>query len=405
MRILQIHNAYFSGKGGEDIVIENEAKLLNEAGFEVVLKSVATQASDVSGIKGLAKTALKSVYSFASRKLVREWVNEVKPDVVHVHNTFPLLSPSILHELHALGIPTVVTLHNYRLVCANALLLHEGSACNKCVTGSAWNAVKHSCYKDSKIASGIQATRRVVHDWLGTYSKKVDAIIVLSEFARDIFAESGIPQEKMYVKPNFVMPRVRQAAEKKNRVVFVGRLVEEKGVDRLVEAWKLADLMGWELHIVGEGHMREQLEAMVSGRQDVVFHGWKSQSEVRDLMADAKWLTMPSVCYEGFGMVLVEAFSEGTPVIVPQLGVMPEVAGHGQRGLVYDQTVEGLAQALRTASAMPSEKYEELVMAGQDATDGEYASDSNLLMLMSIYRTAATRHSGGKVPVFQPSQA
>lgn len=405
MRILQIHNAYFSGKGGEDIVIENEAKLLNEAGFEVVLKSVATQASDVSGIKGLAKTALKSVYSFASRKLVREWVNEVKPDVVHVHNTFPLLSPSILHELHALGIPTVVTLHNYRLVCANALLLHEGSACNKCVTGSAWNAVKHSCYKDSKIASGIQATRRVVHDWLGTYSKKVDAIIVLSEFARDIFAQSGIPQDKMFVKPNFVMPRPVKAAEKKNRVVFVGRLVEEKGVDRLVEAWKLADLMGWELHIVGEGHMREQLESMVSGRKDVVFHGWKSQSEVRDLMADSKWLTMPSVCYEGFGMVLVEAFSEGTPVIVPQLGVMPEVAGHGQRGMVYDQTVEGLAQALRTASAMPEEKYEELVMAGQDATDGEYASDSNLLMLMSIYRTAATRHSGGKVPVFQPSRA
>ena len=225
MRILQIHNAYFSGKGGEDIVIENEAKLLNEAGFEVVLKSVATQATDVSGIKGLAKTALKSVYSFASRKLVRQWVKEVQPDVVHVHNTFPLLSPSILHELHALGIPTVVTLHNYRLVCANALLLHEGSACNKCVTGSAWNAVKHSCYKDSKIASGIQATRRVVHDWLGTYSKKVDAIIVLSDFAHDIFAQSGIPAEKMYVKPNFVMPRPPQMAEKKNRVVFVGRLV------------------------------------------------------------------------------------------------------------------------------------------------------------------------------------
>lgn len=405
MRVLQIHNEYFSGRGGEDTVIDNEAALLGEAGIEVVLKTIATQASDVSGVRGLAKTAIRSIYSQSSRKLVREWVNETKPDVVHIHNTFPLLSPSIIHEFHSLGIPTVLTLHNYRNVCANALLMREGSPCRDCLSGSSWNAVKNACYKESKLASAVQVGRQLLHDWMGTYTERVSAIIVLSNFARDIFIESGIPAEKLHVKPNFVAPSGLSAAHRNKHVTFVGRLVEEKGVVQLVQAWLRSPASDWHLNIVGDGPKHDEITALVQGRNDITLHGWKSQDEVRKMVAESRWLALPSIWYEGFPMTLVEAMAEGTPVIVPNLGAMPEIAGYGTRGHIFDGTIEGLAQTLNAAKSTSPSEYEAFSSACLSSSQNEYASSANLLTLMSIYRQVRPQLRVEKAPVLTTSRA
>lgn len=391
LRVLQVHNAYLTGHGGEDTVLENERRLLVDQGHDVVVRTVSTSSEDVGGTRQLVRTAKNSVYSHDSRRLVKSWIDEVRPDVVHVHNTFPILSPSIFHELHDLAVPTVLTLHNYRIACANGLFLRNGQACDRCLEGSPLQAVRHRCYKSSIKGSCVQVATRMVHDRLGTFTEKVDAMIVLSDFAKDMFKRFGIPAEKLHVKPNFVFPRVATPVEKEKAFVFVGKIVPEKGLGGLLEAWKFMQAEGWKLWIVGDGVDRADLERTYEGLPGVTWMGWQGSSEVRDLVARASWLVLPSVWYEGFPMALTEGFAEGTPAIVPNLGAMPEIVGHGDRGMVYDGTVEGLRVALERAmeaNLQTASRYQEEALR---SVAGPYSPGANVRRLEEIYREAIER--------------
>jgi glycosyltransferase involved in cell wall biosynthesis len=358
----------------------------------VEYRSVATSDENTGGAVRLLKTALSSAYSFSGRRLVKQWVEEVQPDVVHVHNTFPLLSPSIFHELRSIGAPSVLTLHNYRLICANALLLRDAQVCENCVSHSPFSAIKYRCYKSSLLGSSVQVQTRIVHDFLKTYQQKVDAIIVLSDFAKSLFIRHGLPEKLLHVKPNFVSRPIVQRDKIPNRFVFVGKIVGEKAVDRLLEAWKRLDLNTAELVIIGDGPFKSELESQYKQVKNVQWRGWLSAEEVGDVVAGASWLVMSSVWYEGFPMVLPEAFTASTPAIVPNLGAMPEVVGNGKRGLIYENSIEGLIQAFRRALDTSAEKYEFLQNACRDAVRNEYSESQNLKTLIEIY-TQAIEHS------------
>ena len=268
MRILFVHNHYRI-RGGEDSVFETERDLLRSAGHEVLTwEKHNDDIRESRGLVGKLALFLGTVWNRGTYREMCARLRADRPDVVHVHNFFPQFSPSIFWACAREKVPVVLTLHNYRLTCLNGYLYRDGSGiCEKCLGKCPWTGVRHRCYRDSFGASLTVAAMLVVHRMLGTWRRKVTRYIALTEFSRDKFIEAGLPAEKIVVKPNVVkvpdgMEPVRKEPGHPPRVVYIGRLSSEKGVDVLVRAWtKLGDVPKWtELWIVGDGPER--------GRQD-----------------------------------------------------------------------------------------------------------------------------------------
>jgi glycosyltransferase involved in cell wall biosynthesis len=314
VKVLVVHNRYREA-GGEDAVVEAEVGLLRGAGYEVVEHVVQNPESDprAAGAVGI------SVWNPLAARSVRALVEEVRPDVAHVHNTWYSLSPAVVRALRQAGVPVVMTLHNYRLMCVNAQLFRDGRPCELCVGTHPWRGVGLRCYRESAVESAAVAATISLHRLLGTWERDVDVFVALTEFARERFAAAGIPDRKLVVKPHFVTdPGERSIApSQSNRVLFVGRLSREKGVEVLLEAWKSAPA-SLELLVVGEGPLRAELEHLAP--PGVQFAGRLGSGEVRDLMLTSRALVFPSLQYETFGLVMVEAMAAGLPVLASRLG-------------------------------------------------------------------------------------
>jgi len=387
-RILQVHNRYQTSRSGEDTVVDEEQKLLIAHGHEVRQLIVQTSEADTGGKAELLRTAANNVYSLSGRRLVRHAIEEFRPDVAHVHNTFPLLSPSVFWELRSHPIRRVATLHNYRMTCAAGTLLRQGEICERCLGRSPLPGVKARCYKGSLPGSAAQALNQVVHRGLGTYARCLDAMVVLTEFCRDVFVRAGMPPDKLYVKPNFVntIDPFPPHHERKNQIVYVGRMTVPKGLARLLEAWSKLDPSDHELVLIGDGPLREELQARFGNLRAVRWMGWQAREDAREVVRNAKWLIMPSVWYETFGLVLAEAFAVGTPVIAPDLGAMAEVAGHGKAGLLFDHyDPASLPRVLAEAMAMAPEGRRGLAQAGWESLHTTYSPETNYRLLMRIY--------------------
>jgi glycosyltransferase involved in cell wall biosynthesis len=320
MRILQVHTRYREA-GGEDAVVEAEAALLRRAGHEVVPYVVENPTRAVSTGASLALSAWNP---WSARRL-RVAATRVRPDVVHVHNTWFALSPSILAPLDLAGIPVVATLHNYRLVCANAMLFRDGHACEDCVGIHPWNGVRHRCYRGSLAASTAAAGNIAVNRALGTWSRHVRLFLTLNEFARQRFIRGGLPAERIRVKPNFVPdPGPRQLPPSRSRtILYVGRLVDEKGVRQLLSAWRDLGATPLELVIIGDGPLRSVLEQQ--SPPGVRFEGSLSREAVQAWMLRARALAFPSLLYEGQPMTVLEAFAAGLPVLASRHGATAEL--------------------------------------------------------------------------------
>ncbi len=341
MRILQIHTHYRQ-PGGEDAVVAAESELLRRAGHEVVEWRNRNPDRPAATIGALAVGAWNR--STAAR-FAEETVGE--HDVAHVHNTWFATTPSILADLERRGTPIVMTLHNYRLTCANALLLRDGAPCELCIGSHPWHAVRHACYRGSRaqslFAAGAIAGNRRTGAW-----DRVDRFLALTEFARRTMAEAGLPQDKLVVKPNFVADPGPRAAppSSSGRVLFVGRLAPEKGVRTLVEAWNAADTGDLELTIAGDGPLTAELADIAGAGVHVV--GRVDADEVRRLMLDSRALVFPSQWYEGMPMTMLEALAAGLPILASDLGSMTEiVAPLGPSWLTAPGDIGGLAEALR----------------------------------------------------------
>jgi glycosyltransferase involved in cell wall biosynthesis len=389
MRILIVHNRYRSvNPSGENRVVDQEAALLGSAGHEIV--RYERESDEIVRLPLAKRAALpgRVVWSTEDRRRVGALTRRARPDIIHVHNTFPLISPSVLSAGAEYHVPVVATLHNFRLMCSNGLLFRDGAPCELCVGSSAWPGVLHACYRDSRAASlpvalGIEAHRR-----LKTWSGRVSAFIALSEFARDKFVSGGLPAARIHVKSNFVQPPSQTREGAGDHVLFVGRLSREKGADLLIGAWSKS--LG-RLLIVGDGPARASLERRMEPHGDSVrFLGQQSPERCMELIRHARALVVPSRSYEGFPVVVAEAYAHSVPVIGPALGVFPEIVSHGNSGLLF---APGDAESLAARMGEVVESSTSIRM-GQNAKrlyEQRYTPRRNLRLLLQIYERAIER--------------
>ena len=390
MKILLVHNFYGSAApSGENMVFEAEKSLLQKNGHDV---AVFTRHSDEirnNGFAGMLRGAIATPWNFKMAIAIKKAIADFSPDVIHAHNTFPLISPSIFYAIGK-KVARVLTLHNYRLFCPAAIPLRNGKVCIECIENkTVWPSIRYGCYRNSRLATLPLAVSVALHRMLGTWTKHVDAFITLSDFQRTLMASAGLPDERIYVKPNFYPgnPSVVPWAQRGNCVVFVGRLSAEKGVNSLLRAWRLWGIEAPALKLVGAGELRTELEKKASGLP-VQFIGQVGSSEAQAHIADARLLVLPSECFEGFPMVIREAFAFGTPVAVSNIGPLPSIVQHGKDGVVFEpENPQSLLNTVRTAWVTPS-LLEELGAGARAEFESKYTEDVNYKILMDIYKKA-----------------
>lgn len=331
LRVLVVHNRYQQA-GGEDSVFENEVALLRAGGCAVDTLVVSNDI--IQGVAAQVSAALRIIANPAGRKAMAAALTRFTPDVVHVHNFFPQLSPAIFDTCVSAGVPVVWTLHNFRVACANGLLFRDGRPCEDCIGQLPLPAVLHRCYRGSRAGSAAVAAMIAYHNAAGTWQHKVSAFVALTDFARDLLVRAGLPRERIVVKPNFVIDPGHQGGPVdmlRRGAVFVGRLSPEKGVQTLVDAWR--KLPQIPLTIVGDGPERTRLEA--DAPPHVHFAGLQSRTAVLPLIAQAQAMVVPSTWYENFPMVVVEAMALGTPVIASRIGALESIVTDGVNGLHF----------------------------------------------------------------------
>jgi glycosyltransferase involved in cell wall biosynthesis len=395
VKILQLHNEYYSGLGGEDTVVRLENALLRGHGHDV-RQSIAST-SELNGARPLRllHAAVSSVWSGPGYESVANDVRAFRPDVVHIHNTFPLLSPSVYYAARSNGSCVVQTLHNYRIACANGLLLRNGIPCENCVGHTKWRGLVHRCYGGSTGISGSIVALQTAHRIAGTFRREVDAYIALTSFQRDIVIRDGLPAARVHVKPNF-SPGTISANERSARraqVAFIGSIRREKGTDLLLEAWVRVDLEGYRLLLLGDGPDREELRLKYAGYDSIVWMGMQSAAEVARVLAESRYIAICSRWYEGFPMALLEAFSSGTPAIAPDHAAFPEMLERGRCGFLFEPSnVDSLVNALRLAGAIGGREWLEQSDAAFKKA-GEYGAAANYVRLMEVYEAAQVHYS------------
>lgn len=381
MRVLQLHTRYRE-PGGEDALVGAEAALLRRRGHEVVQH----QLSNPPDPAGAAMALALAPWNPLEARIARDLAEQVRPDVAHVHNTWFAMSPAVLWALRRAGVPVVVTLHNFRLLCANAKLFRDGAPCEDCVGSHPWHGVRHRCYRGSGLVSIPPAGAIALHRRLGTWERCVDLFLALTEFARARFARGGLPPERIRVKANFAADPGRRSAPVSSspELLYVGRLSPEKGVGVLLDAWpRMAAGTGLELVIIGDGPGRAELERRAP--PGARFEGQLPAARVRERMAAARSLVLPSIWYEGQPMVALEALAAGLPVLASSTGGIPDLLEPlGEDWLVAPGSAEAWAASLsrlreperveegsRRARALYEESFTEAVAAAalEDAYD------------------------------------
>lgn len=383
-RILQVHNSY-QQRGGEDIVAENEAALLVANGHEVARFLVSNH--EIQDLSQRAQVALSLTWSKQSKLAVAGEIAQWQPDIVHVHNTFPLLTPSIYYACAEAGVPVVQTLHNFRIACGGALFLRDGKTCEKCLHGTPYWGAWHRCYRGSLPGSLAVAHAIAYHRSNNTWNEKVDHFIALTQFARAKFIEAGIAPERISVKPNFAADPLDMSSppdpDTRSGALFVGRLSTEKGLHVLMEAWRNVP---YPLVIAGDGPLGPALRRKAPAH--ITFTGALAPAEIGRLMASATFLVMPSICYEGFPMTMVEAYASGLPVLGSAIGSVGELIEDGVTGrLVSPGNAGALASAARDFAANPR-AVERMGQAARARYEAEFAPETNYRALMAIYEGA-----------------
>ncbi|MBW4630349.1 MAG: glycosyltransferase family 4 protein [Iphinoe sp. HA4291-MV1] len=387
MKILIAHNRY-QYVGGEDVVVQAERTLLESYGHNVLLWEVNNDS--IVGMQGKIKAALSAVYSLTSREQIKEKISHFRPDIVHIHNFFPLLSPAVYDACQDAKIPIVQTLHNYRLGCPKAMPFRDGKICEDCIGKVVpWSGVVHGCYRGSWVQSASVATMLTFHTFRGTWQNRVDAYIALTNFHKDKMVQAGLPKDKIHIKPNFVpAPKFQSETSKlKNYALFVGRLSQEKGVAMLIDAYAQSNL-SIPLKIVGDGPLDEVLRQQVQTKglgENITFLGRQNKATVLELMYNAKFLIFPSIWYEGFPLAIAEAFACGLPVIAPKLGSMAEIVEDGLTGLHFEAGNSlDLAAKINWAITHP-EVLDTMEINARCTYESKYTPEANYKQLMEIY--------------------
>jgi glycosyltransferase involved in cell wall biosynthesis len=396
MKVLLVHNFYQSSSpSGEDAVYRNEAALLRSG--EVTVVQYERHNDRISGILNRAKTVSDSVWSKETYKEVSELIEKEKPDIAHFHNIWYLISPSAYYACKEAGVPVVQTLHNFRMFCANGLLMRDGRVCEECVGKIPWRGSAYGCYRGSRLYSLPVVASEIIHRARRTWVDAVDAYVALTEFGRRKFVECGLPAGKIFVKPNFLADPPAANYTMADYAIYMGRLSEEKGLDVLVDALAsdndaAASLL--KVKILGEGPLRAHLEgkAKDKGLANVEFLGRKDFSECLDLLSHARFMIVPSVCYENFPMAIREAFACGKPVVASNLGAMASIIRDRETGLLFQP---GNPEDLASKIAWMVGNEDACIRMGRNARaefEEEYTAEKNFGILMEIYQKTIARY-------------
>lgn len=385
MRILVVHNRYME-PGGEDAVVEAEAALLRRLGHDVhVFLEDNARLRD----RPRWRAAIEALWSEQARRALFALLKRLRPDVVHVHNTFLRLSPSVYYACREAGVPVVQTLHNYRLLCPAATFYRAGRLCTACLGKTLpWPGAWHGCWRGSRAASAVVVSMLVLHRALGTWTHLVDRYIVLSRFAWDLFRAGGFPEAKLRIKPNFVYPDPGPGTHEGKFALFVGRLSPEKGAHLLPDLAR--QLPHVPLLIAGDGPLATTLQRRVADLRltHVHFLGRLPKAQVLRLMQTAQVLVFPSLWYEGFPMTLAEALATGLPVVAFRLGAVAEILGEGQAGiLVPPGDIKAMAEAVAYLWTHPQAQREQS-RAARRAFESRYTAERNAARLLAIYQEA-----------------
>jgi glycosyltransferase involved in cell wall biosynthesis len=383
-----VHNAY-QQKGGEDSVVESEIALLQANGHAV---EKFARHNDEADAMGRIPLALRTIWNAGASRAFAEVLESFRPDVVHVHNTYLMISPSIYWTAARFRVPVVQTLHNFRLLCPQAMFLRDNKICEDCLGHVPWRSVVHACYRNSKPQSAVLATAVTLHRAIGTYHTKVSRYIALNEFCRQKFVKGGLPAERIVIKANFVEDPI-PVESVRSGFLFVGRLSSDKGVEVLAQAARESPESS--IRVAGTGPQA----AMLHGLPGVQMLGALSGSAVREEMQRACALLLPSIWYENLPRTLVEAFACGLPVIGSRLGALKELIVDGETGLLFDPgSSADLAAKISWAQRNPGSLCD-MGVAARAEYEKKYTPEKNYVQLLEIYRDAIDSLArGGSTP-------
>jgi glycosyltransferase involved in cell wall biosynthesis len=398
VRILFAHNRY-QNVGGEDLAAQVEMELLAKGGH--ITELFAADNAEIDGFRAKAKAAMGTVYSRSAKKGFLARIQSFRPDVVHIFNFFPLLSPSIHYACSEAGVPVVQKISNFRLICPGGLLLREGRACQDCVGKAiAWPGVRHACYRESRAASAAVAAMLVVHRAWKTWERVVDAYIARTNFSRGKLIEGGLPASRIAIVPSFAPDPGGPGDGGGRFALFAGRLSQEKGIATLLSAWDHLQNAPLTLKIAGDGPLRSEI-ASRAGRGRIEYLGPLSRRDVQTLLRRAAVLVYPSDCYENFPLSIVEAFASGVPVVASGIGAMAEIIEHGRTGLHFRA---GDAEDLAAKIEWVADHAAELDQMRREARAEylqKYTPERNYQLQVELYgRVFAARHSVFAAPVF-----
>ncbi|HEY7337648.1 MAG TPA: glycosyltransferase [Bryobacteraceae bacterium] len=385
---MTIHNRY-KFRGGEDEQRDSEEQLLAANGHKI--QPIVLDNNDIHKTE-LLRIGLEASWSHRSYVRVAKEIREFAPDVVHIHNFFPVVSPSAHHAAFRLGVPVVQTLHNYRLLCPSGGFYRDRNVCEDCCSRLIpWPGVVHRCYRESVFQTGAAALMISLHRLLKTWQRAVTLFITVSEFQKRKFIENGFSESKMVVKPNFVHGP-GGPSEGGDEFLFVGRLVAEKGISTLLKAMCLVK-PSVRLNVVGDGPMAADVRAATDRNPRIKYLGRLPKKDVLDWMGRSRCLIAPSEWYEPFGIVMAEAFAKGTPVIASRIGAAAEIVDDLRTGFHFRPGDPGdLARVIDHASNH-GDQLRKMREEARREYELKYTAERNYGLMMDIYDRAISRKS------------
>jgi glycosyltransferase involved in cell wall biosynthesis len=382
VKILQIHNSYLN-EGGEDQVVRAEAEALRGAGDEVI----EARAANPGRFGAQSANLALAPWNPTSARWMASLVDRHRPDLAHVHNTWYRLTPSVITALKRRSVPVVMTVHNYRLMCANAVFFRDGSPCTDCLGRRPWRSVAYRCYRNSAAQSLMAAGTIALNRSLNTWEGGVERFVVSTRFVADRLVDAGFSRDRMRVAPAIVPDGGLRAQppSASSSVVYVGRLDRGKGLEVVLEAWRR--IPGpLQLIIVGDGPLRSSLESLAVPR--VRFLGWKERGEASEIMRMSRAMVFPSAFFETLGMSLVEALAAGLPVVAGSVGPRPEILGTNGAGWLIDHTQPD-AWEVALAALNDDDAVDRAGVAARERYDSVFAPAVALPRLRAVFQEIA----------------
>jgi glycosyltransferase involved in cell wall biosynthesis len=384
MKILLIHD-FYRQFGGEDAVALAERNLLLKNSQEVIEYYRRNDETSEFSIGDWIAFPARTIYSERTRKDISEVLRSDRPDIAFIHNVFPLISPSIYHVLHQMHVPIAQVIHDFRFLCPNGWFYTQGEVCERCKHGNYLNAIRFRCYRNSYLLSGLYAAAIGFNRIRGMLGM-IDGFICLTEFSMQKLSEVGIPDRKIYLRPNFIDSQpVAMRTGQEEYVAYLGRLSEEKGITTLVKAFQ--DLEGIKLKIAGSGPLEAEIRNIIQAKAltNIELVGFKKGAQKWEFLRHALCTVVPSHWYENFPMVVLESYAAGRPVIGSKLGSLPYVIEPGKTGLLFEP---GNPADLRRKVLQLLETPDRRMSMGKQArklAETKYSPERGFEKLMNIF--------------------